>query len=311
LRLLSNMLSRVILSSAALRFEGGLGVALHRTMTAMTSSRCFSSGEQGGDDAGLPTVADKPTESEQQRPSPPTNESTTGGRPASLQHAKLWRQWVDGKLEDHQRQASAALGVPGVSSRPPQKPRKVPAKDWKAASRVQRFAQDRIASMLLEDGDTLPSGSPAGGYAALGTDTAAPSLNPHFTKKAEELSPRRLLPHKLFYPGQTYSPEELNPYVPRPATLGPYSQTPSSQRYIVPAAMAVARADFRNAGFLSHFLTDTGKMMPRRYTRLPAKVHREVTRQVKLARSLGILRPTAKQTPMLVQGGNATRKRSY
>lgn len=62
-------------------------------------------------------------------------------------------------------------------------------------------------------------------------------------------------------------------------------------------------ADFRNAQFLASFVTETGRLLPRRATKLSAKLHRHVGRQVKTARAMALMRPDAaprrqrRQTP--------------
>ena len=56
-------------------------------------------------------------------------------------------------------------------------------------------------------------------------------------------------------------------------------------------------ADFRNPLFLNNFISDAGKLQPRRRTRLPAKMHRDLARQVKLSRALALMCPTEKIKP--------------
>ena len=47
--------------------------------------------------------------------------------------------------------------------------------------------------------------------------------------------------------------------------------------------------DYKNAKMLQKFITDQGKIIPRRITGLSAKQHREVVRAVKKARQIAIL----------------------
>ena len=49
--------------------------------------------------------------------------------------------------------------------------------------------------------------------------------------------------------------------------------------------------DFRDARTLQGLLSETGKLPPRRRTRLSQKHHRHLMRQVKLARQLALLHP--------------------
>lgn len=51
----------------------------------------------------------------------------------------------------------------------------------------------------------------------------------------------------------------------------------------------VDKLTYTNPELLSRFLTETGKLIPRRVTGLPAWLHRKVTREVKRARSVNLL----------------------
>jgi small subunit ribosomal protein S18 len=51
----------------------------------------------------------------------------------------------------------------------------------------------------------------------------------------------------------------------------------------------VDKLTYTNPELLSRFLTETGKLIPRRVTGLPAWLHRKVTREVKRARSINLL----------------------
>jgi small subunit ribosomal protein S18 len=42
--------------------------------------------------------------------------------------------------------------------------------------------------------------------------------------------------------------------------------------------------------FLGKFVTETGKIYPRRVTGVSAKLHRKITREIKRARSLNVMR---------------------
>lgn len=245
------------------------------------------------------------------RPSgtPPGLEAAQPPSTAMLQNAKLWRQWVDGRIDERHRTptyspsvgaqqarqaGSAGAAAPGQQQRQQKYRPKDPAKDWKHASRSLRSSQDRIASILVQDSD--PRGPEAAGkYGVLGTASDAPRHVPGAAAKAEETSPERLLPHRLFYPGATYAPEDLDPYKAKP--VGLLSDLTVRRGSIAPKTVA-ANADFRNPLFLNNFISEAGKLEPRRRTRLPAKMHRELARQVKLSRALALLNPIAKVRPM-------------
>ncbi len=51
----------------------------------------------------------------------------------------------------------------------------------------------------------------------------------------------------------------------------------------------VEKLVYSNPELLLRFLTETGKLIPRRVTGLPAWLHRKVTREVKRARSVNLL----------------------
>ena len=48
-------------------------------------------------------------------------------------------------------------------------------------------------------------------------------------------------------------------------------------------------ADFRNLHFLNAFVSDGGQILPRNKTKLQAKVHRHLARQIKTARIMALL----------------------
>ncbi len=51
----------------------------------------------------------------------------------------------------------------------------------------------------------------------------------------------------------------------------------------------VEKLNYSNPELLARFLTETGKLIPRRVTGLPAWLHRKVTREVKRARAVNLL----------------------
>ncbi|MEN3939940.1 30S ribosomal protein S18 [Prosthecobacter sp. SYSU 5D2] len=51
----------------------------------------------------------------------------------------------------------------------------------------------------------------------------------------------------------------------------------------------VEKLIYTNPELLTRFLTETGKLIPRRTTGLPAWLHRKVTREVKRARAVNLL----------------------
>jgi len=51
----------------------------------------------------------------------------------------------------------------------------------------------------------------------------------------------------------------------------------------------VEKLIYSNPELLQRFLSETGKLIPRRVTGLPAWLHRKVTREVKRARAINLL----------------------
>jgi small subunit ribosomal protein S18 len=47
--------------------------------------------------------------------------------------------------------------------------------------------------------------------------------------------------------------------------------------------------NYKNPELLSRFTSETGKLLPRRVTGVPAWLHRKITREVKRARALNLL----------------------
>jgi small subunit ribosomal protein S18 len=107
-------------------------------------------------------------------------------------------------------------------------------------------------------------------------------MNPVF---ADRLNPRR-----VFYPGMFYEPDELNPETSRRRFTG------SGKRRLVcllsqPGAPEI---DFKNTRLLTRFVSDSGKIMPRRLTGTTAKKQRELSTAIKRSRILGLMPFTSK-----------------
>ena len=79
--------------------------------------------------------------------------------------------------------------------------------------------------------------------------------------------PPRLHPLRLFYPGQTYKPEELDGDASDAATFVHKPSQKTRQLHKRGAAANAelhATADFRNARLLNSFVSEAGKLLPRR-----------------------------------------------
>jgi small subunit ribosomal protein S18 len=48
--------------------------------------------------------------------------------------------------------------------------------------------------------------------------------------------------------------------------------------------------DYRNPDLLKKFVTESGKILPRRITGMPSKLHRKLTTEIKRARNLLLLK---------------------
>jgi len=52
----------------------------------------------------------------------------------------------------------------------------------------------------------------------------------------------------------------------------------------------VEKIDFKHPEFLNKFVTETGKIYPRRVTGVSAWLHRKITREIKRARAMNLMR---------------------
>ena len=55
------------------------------------------------------------------------------------------------------------------------------------------------------------------------------------------------------------------------------------------ADLKIERVDYKDERFLRRFLTERGKIVPRRVTGISAKAQRKITRAIKRARQMAIL----------------------
>ena len=58
---------------------------------------------------------------------------------------------------------------------------------------------------------------------------------------------------------------------------------------ITPRSLSPEEIPFHNAQPLGRYTTDTGKLLPRKYTRMSAKQQRTVTRTIKRARNMHLM----------------------
>jgi small subunit ribosomal protein S18 len=54
--------------------------------------------------------------------------------------------------------------------------------------------------------------------------------------------------------------------------------------------ITVEAIDYKNPDILKRFVTESGKILPRRVTGMPAHMHRKITREIKRARSVLLMK---------------------
>ncbi len=54
--------------------------------------------------------------------------------------------------------------------------------------------------------------------------------------------------------------------------------------------LAVEAIDYKNPDLLKRFVTESGKILPRRMTGMPAHLHRKITREIKRSRASLLMR---------------------
>src|SRR5437870_6930488 len=54
--------------------------------------------------------------------------------------------------------------------------------------------------------------------------------------------------------------------------------------------IAIEAIDYKNPDLLKKFVTESGKILPRRVTGMPAYMHRKITREIKRSRSVLLMR---------------------
>ena len=54
--------------------------------------------------------------------------------------------------------------------------------------------------------------------------------------------------------------------------------------------IAIEAIDYKNPDILKKFVTESGKILPRRVTGMPAHMHRKITREIKRARSVLLMK---------------------
>eukprot|EP00003_Mantamonas_plastica_P024197 TRINITY_DN4474_c0_g1_i5.p1 TRINITY_DN4474_c0_g1~~TRINITY_DN4474_c0_g1_i5.p1 ORF type:complete len:257 (+),score=65.55 TRINITY_DN4474_c0_g1_i5:359-1129(+) len=111
----------------------------------------------------------------------------------------------------------------------------------------------------------------------------------NFRQQAQSLP--RIHPNRLFFPGQNYDPSDLNPYSP---VKKPYFLF--KKKLECPLSVSgTPPITHKNVLLLSKFISESGKIMPRRLTGVSAKKQRELAKAIKRAR--GIYLPHTSKMP--------------
>ncbi|KAK6115568.1 hypothetical protein DH2020_007837 [Rehmannia glutinosa] len=103
-------------------------------------------------------------------------------------------------------------------------------------------------------------------------------------------------PDVNFLSGMTYDPKDLDlrkPGVRKPVKRGEFQTTTEE---------VLLKADFRNVKFLANFITEAGIINKRSKTGISAKAQRKVAREIKTARSFGLMPFTTMGTKQFIYG---------
>lgn len=100
-------------------------------------------------------------------------------------------------------------------------------------------------------------------------------------------APPRLSPRRVFYPGQTYKPTELSPYSTDPLPIAQFKKKKPLAKGL--EALRTDWVGYKNTRYLTQFVSETGKLVPRRVTKLKAKIQRRISSEIKTARCMALL----------------------
>eukprot|EP01025_Chloroclados_australasicus_P017176 TRINITY_DN18744_c0_g1_i1.p1 TRINITY_DN18744_c0_g1~~TRINITY_DN18744_c0_g1_i1.p1 ORF type:complete len:324 (+),score=46.31 TRINITY_DN18744_c0_g1_i1:134-1105(+) len=125
----------------------------------------------------------------------------------------------------------------------------------------------------------------------------------------------RLHPKKIFQPGDTYTPEDLNPFE---SARDLRKERQDEQKFLKkPPKPKFTEEDvkkhssFTNVPFLVNFMSETGKIVPMRVSKLKKKYHRQVERNIKTARQMALMPPEGKPVIGLLDKETIKRIQAY
>lgn len=96
--------------------------------------------------------------------------------------------------------------------------------------------------------------------------------------------------------GDRHDIEDLD--LRRPAVRKP----PILKKFTVTSEEVLRKADFRNVRFLAQFLSEAGTIVNREQTKISAKAHRKIAREIKTARAFGLMPFTTMGTKSFIPG---------
>ena len=105
----------------------------------------------------------------------------------------------------------------------------------------------------------------------------------------EKVQAGRINPNRMFFPGQTYELEDLDPYTEPPEMAFPMRRQRAEEEVTDSDDLLLRNIHFMNYDFLSRHVTEQGKILPRRKTGLKKKTQRKLVRTIKTARQMAIL----------------------
>ena len=100
-------------------------------------------------------------------------------------------------------------------------------------------------------------------------------------------APPRLSPRRIFYPGQTYKPTELSPYSTDPLPIAQFKKKKSLVKGL--DTLMPDWAGYKDTRYLTQFVSESGKLIPRRVTKVKAKIQKRLAREIKTARCMGLM----------------------
>lgn len=183
---------------------------------------------------------------------------------------------MDADLQAFRRAATQgsvqAAGTPSLASQSPAALRHLPGDEPPRSSSSSKGTEGVYSRVY--------------GYAVLG------GVDPEASLREAGMQQPKLHPTRDFRVGDTYSPQDLTPltsqeeepWLPRPA-----GRTATRKHRVPGRSGAAALANYKHAGTLLPFITDAGRLRPRRETGLKRAEQVRVSKSVKLARHMALL----------------------